>query len=68
MDKPGKDDQEKLLTLAEVSALLDVPLTTLYAWRYRHEGPRGYKIGRHVRYRRDVVEAWLEAHADQWAA
>ena len=39
--------------------LLGVPVDTLYGWRHRGEGPRGYRIGRHVRYRRASVEAWL---------
>jgi excisionase family DNA binding protein len=57
-------DSERLMTLAEVSELLGVPLSTLYGWRYRGEGPRGYRIGRHVRYRRAAVQAWLETKAD----
>lgn len=50
---------EKLLTLAEVADLLSVPVGTLYSWRHRGEGPRGYKMGRHVRYSRASVESWL---------
>ena len=56
---------ERLMTLTELSELLGVPMSTLYAWRYRGEGPAGYRIGRHVRYRRSVVEAWIEAQADE---
>jgi excisionase family DNA binding protein len=63
MSKPGSS--ERLMTLTELSELLGVPMSTLYAWRYRGEGPAGYRIGRHVRYRRSVVEAWIEAQADQ---
>jgi excisionase family DNA binding protein len=55
---------ERLMTLAELSELLGVPISTLYAWRCRGEGPAGYRIGRHVRYRRSVVEAWIEGQAD----
>ena len=56
---------ERLMTLTELSELLGVPMSTLYAWRYRGEGPAGYRIGRHVRYRRSVVEAWIEDQADE---
>ena len=56
---------ERLMTLTELSELLGVPMSTLYAWRYRGEGPTGYRIGRHVRYRRSVVEAWIETQADE---
>jgi excisionase family DNA binding protein len=59
------EDNERLMTLLEVSQLLGVPVATLYRWRYRGEGPAGYRIGRHVRYRRAAVEAWIETQADQ---
>ncbi len=49
-----------LLTFSDLSALLKVPVQTLYGWRSRGEGPPGMKVGRHVRYRRDAVEAWLD--------
>ena len=32
--------------------------------RCRGEGPPGYRIGRHIRYRRAAVEAWLETQTD----
>ena len=64
MDKPSKDARERLLTVAEVADWLGVPVRTVYEWRYRGGGPRGYKVGRHARYRREHVEQWLEEHAD----
>ncbi len=50
-----------------------MPLATVYRWRTRGGGPRGVKVGRHVRYRDADVEAWLEKHADascpgKWSA
>jgi excisionase family DNA binding protein len=62
------EGSERLMTLLEVSQLLGVPVATLYRWRHRGEGPTGYRIGRHVRYRRAAVEAWIETQADQWPA
>ncbi len=59
------DAPERLMTLVELSELLGVPVGTLYAWRFRGEGPAGYRIGRHVRYRRSMVEAWIESQADR---
>lgn len=56
---------DKLLTLQEVAEYLGVPPATLYQWRYRGEGPSGYKVGRHVRYRVSDVEAWLEQQSDK---
>ena len=55
---------DRLMTLVELGDLLGVPVGTLYGWRSRGEGPQGYRIGRHVRYRRSVVEAWIDAQAD----
>jgi excisionase family DNA binding protein len=57
---------ERLMTLADLADMLGLPVTTLYQWRHRGEGPPGYRIGRHVRYRRAAVEAWLETQADQY--
>jgi excisionase family DNA binding protein len=55
---------DRLMTMAEVSDLLGSPISTLYGWRHRGEGPAGYRIGRHVRYRREAVETWIETRAD----
>jgi excisionase family DNA binding protein len=55
---------ERLLSPHEVAAFLGVPLQTIYRWRYRHEGPLGYRVGRHVRYRAADVEQWLEGRRD----
>jgi excisionase family DNA binding protein len=55
---------EKLMTLADLAEFLGVPIATLYGWRHRGEGPPGYRVGRHVRYRRAEVEDWLRAQAD----
>jgi hypothetical protein len=53
------------MTIADLSAMLGVPADTLYGWRHRRKGPRGYRVGCHVRYRRSSGEAWLEKQADR---
>lgn len=55
---------QQLLSPHEIATFLGVPLQTIYRWRYRHEGPPGYRVGRHVRYRAADVEHWLEGHRD----
>ncbi len=55
---------ERLMTLAELAEMLGIPVNTLYGWRCRGEGPPGYRIGRHIRYRRAAVEEWLETQTD----
>jgi excisionase family DNA binding protein len=57
-------EQQRLLSPDEVAVFLGVPLRTIYRWRSRGDGPRGYRIGRHVRYRARDVEHWLEWHRD----
>ena len=52
-------DTERLLTTDDLAAFLDVPVKTLYAWRYRGEGPIGFRVGKHVRYRWTDVERWI---------
>ena len=62
------DTIDRLMTLAELAELLGVPVNTVDQWRTRGEGPPGYRIGRHVRYRRSAVEIWLETQTDQRVA
>jgi excisionase family DNA binding protein len=55
---------EPLMSPGEVARFLGLPLRTIYRWRSRGEGPRGYRVGRHVRYRVRDIEHWLERHRD----
>jgi excisionase family DNA binding protein len=55
---------EGLISLQEVARRLQIPESTLYAWRYKGTGPRGYRLGRHVRYRWGDVLEWLETLVD----
>lgn len=67
---PFADDP--LLTAEEVSVILGgVPPATLKRWRTQRTGPVVLHIGRHVRYRRSSVEAWLhekDREAVAWMA
>jgi excisionase family DNA binding protein len=47
----------------QLAAWLGVPVATVYRWNYERTGPRFSKVGRHIRYRRADVEAWLDAGA-----
>ena len=55
---------EHLMTTEQVADFLSVPVSTLYAWRYRRTAPRAIRVGKHTRYRRTDVEAWLVEHED----
>lgn len=49
----------KLITPPELAELTGVPERTLAQWRYLGNGPAYVKVGRHVRYRPEDVQAWL---------
>ena len=55
---PHADDE--LMTIKEVATLVRVPEATLRYWRHLGTGPRGFRIGRSVRYWRNDVVHWLE--------
>jgi excisionase family DNA binding protein len=59
------DVGERLISITDLSEMLAVPIHTLYRWRHRGEAPVGYRIGRHVKYRRATAEAWLETQTDE---
>ncbi len=52
-----------LASVDEVAEYYGVPVVTLYQWRHKGVGPKSAKIGRHVRYRWDDVEAYFDAQA-----
>jgi excisionase family DNA binding protein len=49
---------DRWMTPEEVAERLRVPRATLYAWRYKNIGPAAVRLGRHLRYRVEAVEAW----------
>lgn len=53
----GKD--EDFLTLAEVAAILRVPVNTLRWWRQCGDGPRFFKIGRHLLTTIGDLRTWI---------
>lgn len=54
-------DEFDLMTPAEVAVEFRLDRETCYSWRRRGFGPASFKVGRHVRYRRADVLAWLAA-------
>jgi excisionase family DNA binding protein len=52
----------ELLRIEEVAELTRIPLSTLRFYRHRgHGGPRSFKLGTHVVFKRSDVEAWIES-------
>ena len=54
------NDLEPLLTTQDLADFLHVPIATIYAWRYRRQGPPGFRVGRHLRYRWADIQQWLD--------
>ncbi len=55
---------DRLLTVAELAEYLGVPVATVYAWRYRREGPPGFRVGKYVRYRWQDVQEWIQGQLE----
>lgn len=57
------DTSKPLARPLEVAEHLGVPQKTLAQWRWLGTGPRWSKVGRHVRYRWEDIEAWIDENA-----
>ena len=55
------DDPPELLTITEAADMPRTPVATLRYWRHQGIGPRSFRLGRRVLYRRDDVYAWTDA-------
>lgn len=53
-----------LLSPDELADYLAIPVKTVYNWRTSGKGPRGVRIGRHLRFRWSDVQEWLDDNAD----
>jgi helix-turn-helix protein len=60
---PPQRDQD-LLTIAEAAELVRAPVATLRYWRHLGTGPRSFRLGRRVLYRRDDLRTWVTAQRD----
>ncbi|WP_141015421.1 helix-turn-helix transcriptional regulator [Nocardioides sambongensis] len=50
---------DPVLTLSALAAQLGVSVQTLYDLRSQGRGPRGFRVGRELRFRLSEIEAWL---------
>ena len=66
---PGLDHTAEppaeLLTITEAAQLLRAPVATLRYWRHLGTGPRSFRLGRRVLYRRDDLHTWIDAQRRQ---
>lgn len=50
---------EPVLTTSELAAHLGVPVQTIHDLRHTGRGPRGFRVGRELRYRLSEIQTWL---------
>jgi excisionase family DNA binding protein len=50
---------EPVLSMSELAARLRVSVQTLYDLRSQGRGPRGFRVGRELRFRLSEVDSWL---------
>lgn len=57
--------RDRLLTPNDLAIYFDLPLSTIYSWRSKGTGPRGFRVGKFVRYRLEDVQAWEQEQLDK---
>jgi hypothetical protein len=60
---PEAKDSDGFLTEKDAARLLSLSFRTLQSWRRKNIGPKFIKFGRSVRYARQALFLWAEAHA-----
>ncbi|MER8154658.1 helix-turn-helix domain-containing protein [Streptomyces sp. NPDC094472] len=50
---------ERYLTPVDLADLVGVPVETVYQWRRKRTGPRGFRVGRHLRFDPEDVRRWI---------
>jgi excisionase family DNA binding protein len=54
-----QDPLAQVLSLSELATRLQVSSQTIYDLRSQGRGPRGFRVGRELRFRLSEVDAWL---------
>ncbi|MFG2458704.1 helix-turn-helix transcriptional regulator [Streptomyces sp. NPDC048523] len=53
---------DQYLTPEDLVVMLRLPsVDTVYQWRRKGTGPRGFRVGRHLRFDPEDVRAWVES-------
>jgi excisionase family DNA binding protein len=55
---------EPLWSVDDLAAFLGVPVATIYDWRVDGRGPVGIRVGRHIRFARQDVSAWVASQRE----
>lgn len=60
---------DRYLTPEDLVELFELPsVQTVYQWRRKHIGPRGFRVGRHIRYDPEDVRSWVKSRMEGAAA
>jgi predicted DNA-binding transcriptional regulator AlpA len=58
----------RFLTPEDLVEMFDLPsVETIYQWRRKHIGPRGFRVGRHLRFDPRDVRAWVDSQLEEAA-
>ena len=59
-DRPSSErGLDPVVTLSQLAAQLGVSVQTIYDLRSQGRGPRGFRVGRELRFRVSEIAAWL---------
>jgi excisionase family DNA binding protein len=58
---------DRLWTVQDVAEYLGIPVQTIYQWRTKGYGPRGRRMGKHVRFVPEDVRAWVASLSEDAA-
>ncbi|MEH0397667.1 helix-turn-helix domain-containing protein [Streptomyces sp. B21-088] len=59
----------RYLTPDDLVEMFELPsVETVYQWRRKRTGPRGFRVGRHLRFDPDDVRAWVDSRRSKAAA
>jgi excisionase family DNA binding protein len=62
----GNPEPDRLMTIDQVAAYTQLPKFTLYKMRSEGHGPRAARLGKHLQYRKNDVDAWIRSKMDDW--
>lgn len=57
--------RDELLNQKEAGEYIDRPMGSLRAWRHMGKGPKSFKLGGRVTYRKSDLDAWIQAQYDE---
>lgn len=58
------DGVDPVIGTRELAEFIGTPEATLRYWRHTGRGPKSFRVGRRIVYRRSVVVAWLDEQAE----